>query len=138
MHIFRVFHRVIWLCNGAGWAVEPSCKSLSGWCAVPEILEPFNLGEDGLGGGSPHQRRGIGVVVLNKALDLRHQRFDAGEGSAPNRLLGDDAEPALDLVELSDGAKKTCTGRVEQAQRFHLLQQLPVHVVFAPSLSGKG
>ena len=69
-------------------------------CPGNTRTKPFNLGEDGLGGGGPHERRGIGVVMLNKALDLRHQRFDAGERSAPNRLLGDDAKPALDLVEL--------------------------------------
>jgi hypothetical protein len=35
----------------------------------------------------------------------------------------------------SHGAKTTWTGRVEQAQRFHLFHEQPVHVVFELLLS---
>ena len=37
--------------------------------------------------------------MLDEAVDLLGQFFDAGEGAAPDGFLGDDAEPALDLIE---------------------------------------
>ena len=41
----------------------------------------------------------MGVVVGHVGVDLPHQFSDVAEGTAPDRLLGDKREPALDLVE---------------------------------------
>jgi hypothetical protein len=35
----------------------------------------------------------------DEVIDLRYQVFDAGEGAASNRLIGDERKEALDLVE---------------------------------------
>jgi len=37
--------------------------------------------------------------VIDEELDFGNQLFDAGERAAADRLLGNDAEPAFDLVE---------------------------------------
>ena len=59
----------------------------------------MNFPKDGFSGGGPHEGSGLSIVVLDEAFDLFDQFFDAGERSAADRLLGDDAEPALDLIE---------------------------------------
>ena len=39
------------------------------------------------------------IVVGDILLDLLHQLANVGQGAAANRLLGNEAEPAFDLVE---------------------------------------
>src|SRR5215472_7000542 len=39
------------------------------------------------------------VVVGDIGVDFLHQLLDAAEGAAADRLLSDEAEPALDLIE---------------------------------------
>jgi len=39
------------------------------------------------------------VVMSHIGIDLLHQLFDAAEGTAPDCLLSDESEPALDLIE---------------------------------------
>ena len=39
------------------------------------------------------------VVVFGEAVDLGDEFLDAFEGSASNGLLGDEPEPAFDLIE---------------------------------------
>jgi hypothetical protein len=41
----------------------------------------------------------MGVIVVDEALDVGNQLAHAAKGSAANCLLGNDAKPALDLVE---------------------------------------
>lgn len=60
---------------------------------------PFDFSEDGLGGGGPDERTAVVVVVLDEGVDLVSQLRDRREGSAADGLLGDDAEPALHLVQ---------------------------------------
>ncbi len=39
------------------------------------------------------------VVVPHEGFDLFDEISDAAEGASPNRSLGDDVEPDLDLIE---------------------------------------
>ena len=39
------------------------------------------------------------VVVLREAVDFRDEVLDAFEASAADGLLGNESEPALDLIE---------------------------------------
>ena len=39
------------------------------------------------------------IVTGDVGVDFLHQLTDAAERPAPNGLLGDEAEPALDLIE---------------------------------------
>jgi hypothetical protein len=39
------------------------------------------------------------VVLSHEVIDLAYQFIDAAEGAVPDRLLGDQAEEALDLVQ---------------------------------------
>src|ERR1700677_98415 len=41
----------------------------------------------------------MSVVVSDVMVNLLHQFADAAEGTAPDGLLGDAREPALDLIE---------------------------------------
>src|SRR6185437_9952019 len=55
--------------------------------------------EDRVGGSGPRERTTMQIIVSNIVVDLLNQLFDAVEGAAPDFLLGDEPEPALDLVE---------------------------------------
>jgi hypothetical protein len=59
----------------------------------------LDLGEDGFGGGSPPVGLGFVVVDGEVVLDVGDQVGDAGEDAASQVLVGQLAEPALDLVE---------------------------------------
>ena len=39
------------------------------------------------------------IVIDDIGVDLLHQLFDRAERAAPNGLLSDEPEPALDLIE---------------------------------------
>jgi hypothetical protein len=39
------------------------------------------------------------VVVFSEAVDLCDEVFEAFEGASADRLLGDESEPAFDLIE---------------------------------------
>jgi len=47
----------------------------------------------------PSEGFGLAVVVLDELVDSGNEFFDAPERSAPDGLLGDEAEPSLDLIE---------------------------------------
>ena len=64
-----------------------------------KFAKPFDLGEDGLCGRDPDEGGCPAVVVFDEGVDAVGELLDAGEGAAADGLLGDDAEPALDLVE---------------------------------------
>ena len=59
----------------------------------------MKLGENGVGGGGPHERTTMQVVMGHIGIDLLHQLLDAAEGTAPDCLLRDESEPTLDLIE---------------------------------------
>ena len=47
----------------------------------------------------PDKGRGVGVVGLDESIDVLPELVDGCEGSAAERLTGEDGEPDLDLVE---------------------------------------
>jgi len=55
--------------------------------------------EDRVGGGGPCKRATAAVVVLNELVDSGDGVFDAAEAAAADRLLGNETEPALYLIE---------------------------------------
>ena len=65
----------------------------------------MDLGKDGISGGGPHEGDGAVVVVSDEELDFADELGDAGEGAAADGHLGDDAEPAFDLVDSSPSAR---------------------------------
>src|SRR5215472_16868677 len=56
-------------------------------------------GENRVGGSSPQERATMQVIVRNIGVDFLHQLFDAAERAAPDCLLSDEPEPALDLIK---------------------------------------
>jgi len=53
------------------------------------------------------------VVVIDEEMDFCNQLFDAAERAAPDGLLGNEAEPAFDLVEpasISGGVVEVVSG----------------------------
>ncbi len=50
-------------------------------------------------GGRPFERLAVGVVVSDELIDALHELLDAGERSAPDSLVGDQCEEALDLIQ---------------------------------------
>ncbi len=57
-----------------------------------------------MGGSDLGEGFGFAVVVLDKLVDSGNEFFDAFERSAPDALLGDESEPALDLIEPGRGS----------------------------------
>lgn len=59
----------------------------------------MQLGEDPIGRGGPDEGLGRAIVPGDEGVDAVGQLADIPEGPATDRLLGDEAKPALDLVE---------------------------------------
>ena len=57
------------------------------------------LGQDLIGGGSPHEGRAFGVVRVEVSLDLGDQVGDGMEHPAAQSLVGQFSEPPLDQVQ---------------------------------------
>src|SRR5213075_2050262 len=50
-------------------------------------------------GGCPFERLAVGVVMRDELIDALHELLDAGERSAPDRLVGDQRKESLDLIQ---------------------------------------
>lgn len=59
----------------------------------------MNFSEDRLCGGRPAEWTGVTIVSGDVGLDAFDELAYPAERSAPNRLLRDESEPPLDLVE---------------------------------------
>ena len=83
-----------WRCGltGIGLTVLVSCPG-------DGFTKSVDLVQDRIGRGGPDERVTAAVIVLHESLDLDDQVVDAAEGAAPDRALGDDAEPDLHLIE---------------------------------------
>src|SRR5690606_28198507 len=58
-----------------------------------------DLAEDRISRGGPDEQSGGQVVALAVTLDASDQAGNAIQGTTPDGLLGNQAEPALDLIE---------------------------------------
>lgn len=67
--------------------------------STDNFTQSLDLGEDRFGSGGPHERVRREIVVLGVAFDAPDQVRHALEGAATDSLLGDQSEPALDLIE---------------------------------------
>src|SRR5215469_16314167 len=61
--------------------------------------EAFDGSEDVIGGLGPFEGLGIGVVMTDEVHDVGAQSLDAAIDAAPDLLVGDEREEALDLIE---------------------------------------
>jgi hypothetical protein len=68
-----------------------------------------NLGEDGLGGGSPDIGSGVVVVGVDVFLDGGEEVGHGVEDPAPQCFVGQITKPAFDEVE----PRRRCRGEVE-------------------------
>ena len=59
----------------------------------------MDFGQDGISGRGPPKGGGVMVVVVDEAFDVADELGDAGKGPAPDGPLGDESEPAFDLIE---------------------------------------
>lgn len=75
------------------------------FCPINEFTKAMELFEDRVGGGSPEEGPFAEVVVSDILVDLVHQFAHALERTAPDGLLGDQCEPALELTRIN--ASKT-------------------------------
>ena len=55
--------------------------------------------EDGIGCLGPDERLGVVIVGLNKGSDIGFELIDAAMDAALDLLVGEQREPAFDLVE---------------------------------------
>ena len=69
-------------------------------CPASKLAWWFHLFESGVGGCGPVEGEVAGVVVSDEAVGPFGELLDRRECAAADGPLGDDAEPALDLVEL--------------------------------------
>jgi hypothetical protein len=61
--------------------------------------EAFDGSKDVVGGLGPSERLGIGVVSIDERSDVSPESGDATIDAAPDLLIGEEREEALDLVE---------------------------------------
>src|SRR5678816_902593 len=68
-------------------------------CPADTRAKSIQLVEYGISRGSPGEGLAVGVVRGDEVIDLVDQVFDRRERAASDRLVGDQAEEAFDLVE---------------------------------------
>lgn len=61
--------------------------------------EALDGSKDVIGGFGPSEWLGIGVVSVDERSDVRPEGGDAAIDAAPNLLVGEEREEALDLIE---------------------------------------
>ena len=66
-----------------------------------------DFGKDFLGGFCPDEGLGMGIVMVEVVVDGGFELGNRGEDAAPDAVVSDQAEEALDLVE------PRCRGRVK-------------------------
>ena len=88
---------------------EPSSLHVLVLRPVNNFAEPLDLLEDRLCGCGPEEGPGVSVVVLYEMLDAADEFAHALEGTAADGLLGDEPEPALDLVQPGGVGRVKCT-----------------------------
>ena len=69
------------------------------FCRGIVSAEAFDGSEDVIGGLGPFEGLGVGVVMTDEVHDVGAQSLDAAIDAAPDLLVGDEREEALDLIE---------------------------------------
>lgn len=69
------------------------------FCRGIVSAEAFDGRKDVIGGLGPSERFGIGVVLADERSDVSSEGGDATIDAAPDLLIGEEREEALDLVE---------------------------------------
>src|SRR5215472_4983199 len=97
---FTALHRLrdLWE-DLSRWAAQAFWIAVLVLCPINYFTEAFQLRENRISGGRPHKGTPVEIVIDDIGVDLLHQLFDTAEGAAPNGLLSDEPEPALDLIE---------------------------------------
>src|SRR3990172_9841789 len=68
-------------------------------CPVNCFRKSVKFRDDRVGGGRPREGARRTIVPRHQGLHPLHELADGAEGAAPDGALGDEAKPALDLVE---------------------------------------
>jgi hypothetical protein len=71
------------------------------YCPINSSTKSFEFGKDGVGGGGPHKRLRMGIVVGDELIDLAHQVGKGLERITADGALRDEAEPAPSLLSIS-------------------------------------
>ena len=69
------------------------------FCRGIVSAEALDGGEDVVGGRCPSEGFGIGVVSVDERSDVSPESSDAAINAAPDLVIGEECEEALDLVE---------------------------------------
>src|SRR6516164_5712351 len=84
--------------------------------------EAFDGSEDVIGGLGPFEGLGIGVVMTDEVHDVGAQSLDAAIDAAPDLLVGDEGEEALDLIEPGRAGGRRPTGLPHKYAKRHAAQ----------------
>jgi hypothetical protein len=90
----REFERVL-SCTHPACAVKKNLVS----CPINKFTDALDFRENRIGGRGPDERSFVCIVVCDILLDFVDQLTDVAQRATANRLLGDESEPAFDLVE---------------------------------------
>ena len=78
-------------------------RTLLVYCPISLLIyygaDAADFFEDGIGGSGPDEGTAFGVVVGDEVIDLLDQFADVFEGAAADGALGNQGEPALDLIK---------------------------------------
>jgi hypothetical protein len=94
------------LCDGSPIAVSPVKLH-----ACPGLAHIVRVGEDFVGGFGPDEWFRVGVPVLDPGLDVAFECGDAVVHAAADLAVGEEPEPAFDLIELGGAGR----GEVQMA-----------------------
>jgi hypothetical protein len=74
-------------------------KLLLVYCPIKKFTDALDFRENRIGGRGPDERSFVCIVVCDILLDFVDQLTDVAQRATAHRLLGDESEPAFDLVE---------------------------------------
>ncbi len=85
----------------------------------------MQLFDDRIGRSGPLERLAIRVVGGDEVIDALHELLDAGERTAADRLVGDQREEALNLIEpRAVGRNEVYAGKRKKTRREVFLEEM--------------
>src|SRR5438270_205534 len=109
-----------WNCDVIGMTNMPKAKLVC--CPTENFAKTLNFSEDGFGRRGPHEGTGVVIPVRDEVLNAAAQVGHGGERASTDRALGDQPEPAFDLVEPGT------VGREEVQLKAHSARQPRAHL----------